>query len=253
MEPDGVDGVELVARVEVGVEPVHDHHELVGVGAALLRVDEESAVETLVNVGGQRTRVAVVEVQAERIGIELVGEALAGLDRAAPESLVDPVHAGRVDPVEVDRVGMLRAVDEVDPQTLAFAGTQGRTGHAPVVGPGGELHARGDFDLLVLGHDLPLPQHPPAREPARLSHIEIAHDLRGIEAVGCVVDRPPGLEAVARHRVPRASGVSPAGPCRGGRGGRRQVSSDAGQPGGGGSAEDRGESGDHAATRKLVG
>ena len=56
--------------------------------------------------------VAVVEVQAERLGVELVDEALARLDLAAAARLADArhaVHEGRVDAVEVDRVRVLRS------------------------------------------------------------------------------------------------------------------------------------------------
>ena len=83
MEADGVDRVDLVGEVEVGVEAVHHHHHLVGFRAALLRVDDEGAVEAAGDVGGERRDVAVVEVEAEGLGVELVGEALAGLDLAA--------------------------------------------------------------------------------------------------------------------------------------------------------------------------
>ena len=65
LERDGVDRVDLVRAVEVRVEPVHHHHELVGRRALLLRVDDERAVEALRDVLGERHRVAVVEVQAK--------------------------------------------------------------------------------------------------------------------------------------------------------------------------------------------
>ena len=74
--------VDLVRGVEVGVEAVHHHHQLVGLRAAVLRVDHERAVEALGDVLGQRAGVAVVEVQAERPRLELVREALARRDVA---------------------------------------------------------------------------------------------------------------------------------------------------------------------------
>ena len=52
--------------------------------------------------------VAVVEVQAERLGVELVGRLAAGLDQAGAEA-GHAVHLGRVQAVEVDGVGMLRS------------------------------------------------------------------------------------------------------------------------------------------------
>ena len=47
----------------------------------------------------ERRRVAVVEVESRRTCLELVHELSAALD-----DLEDPVHVGRVDSVEVDRV-----------------------------------------------------------------------------------------------------------------------------------------------------
>ena len=58
VEGDGVDGVHLVLAVEVGVEPVHGHHQLVGRRPGLGRVDDEDAVEALVDVAAQRRDVA---------------------------------------------------------------------------------------------------------------------------------------------------------------------------------------------------
>ena len=52
----------------------------------------------------------VVEVAAERLRVELVGKACAGLDRAAAALLADPghpVHRVGMDAVEVNRVRVL--------------------------------------------------------------------------------------------------------------------------------------------------
>jgi hypothetical protein len=88
------------SAVEGGVVAVHRHHQLVGRGTRLRLVDEERAVHPSGDVLGQRTDVAVVEVQTERFGIEGVGDAGAGFDqpRADPGY---PVHLRRMDPVEV--------------------------------------------------------------------------------------------------------------------------------------------------------
>ncbi len=158
----------------------------------------------------QRRCMAVIVVEAERLGIKLVGEALARLNDAAAELLAEPVHPRRVDAVKVDRMRVLGAVDELDAQALALAAAQRRPGHAPVVGPGRELRARGDLDLLVLGHELPLAQHTAVRKSTRLAHIEVAKDVGRIEAVGRVIDSPPRLESVA--------GVAVGGSVRCGRG-----------------------------------
>ena len=95
-----VDGVDLVLAIEVGVEAVHHHDELlplpvlgraeearagnVGLLGMTRRIgiDDEGAVHALVDVPLQRQGVAVIEVAAEREGVELVGEFLAGADLA---------------------------------------------------------------------------------------------------------------------------------------------------------------------------
>src|SRR5918998_2124527 len=99
VEGHGVHGVDLVLAVEVGIEAVHDHDHLVGLFAPLLGVDDERPVEPLFDVLPQGRGVAVVEVHPERFGVELVGE-------LSPRTykLEDPIHVGRVEPVEVDRV-----------------------------------------------------------------------------------------------------------------------------------------------------
>ena len=160
-------------------------------GPPLLGVDDEGAVEAAGDVGGERRDVAVVEVQAEGLGVELVGEALAGLDLAAAAVLADPrhaVHQRRVDAVEVHRVRVVGGVDEADPQPLALAGPQGRAGDAAVVGPGLVLDPGRDFDLLVLGDDRPFAQDAAAGQAPRLAVVEVAQDLGRVEAVGAVVD-----------------------------------------------------------------
>ena len=193
----GVDGVDLVRAVEVGVEAVHDHDELVRLGAPLLGVDDECAVEALGDVRRQRGRVAVVEVQAERVGVELVDGSTAGLDQAGTGAW-DAVAASRVEAVEVDRVRVGRAVDQRDAQPLALACPQSRAGHPTVVRPGRELHPGRDLDLVVAGDQRPLAQHPPAGEPRRLAAVEVAQQGGRVKAVGAVVDRRPRPEPRVR-------------------------------------------------------
>ena len=211
-EADRVDRVDLVGEVEVRVEAVHHHHQLVGLRAALLRVDDERAVHAARDVLRERLDMAVVEVQAERLGVELVGDRLAGLDHSQPDAR-QPVHAGRVDAVEVDRVRMRGAVAEADAQPLALTRAQRRRRNAAVVGPGRELHAGRDLDLLVVGDQLPLAQHPAARQPPGLAMVEVAQQLGGVEAVGGVVDGHAGLEPGMVRRLAVA--------VRRARGGRR--------------------------------
>ncbi len=207
-EADGVDRVDLVGPVEVGVEAVEDHDHLVRVLTALLRVDDERAVEALRDVLGQRSDVAVVEVQAGGSGVELVGGAATRLDLPVARARDAVLRCG-VDPVEVHRVRVGRPVDERDPQQVALAGAERRSGDAAVVGPGGELHAGSDLDLLVGRDDLPLADRPSARVASRRAPVEVAQDLVRVEAVGLVVHLARGTTR-ARHRgpPPRSS------PCR---------------------------------------
>jgi hypothetical protein len=145
-------------------------------------------------------------VEPEGLGVELVRKRLALRDGGRPDAR-HAVTAGGVDAMEVDRVRVVGAVDEADPQPLSLARTQRRPGHAPVVGPGGVLHTGRHLDLLVLGHELPLAHA--AHDPAL---VEVAQDLLRVEAVRARVDRPNGADVVAP--VVRA-GATPLVLCRG--------------------------------------
>ena len=142
VEGEPVDRVEVVLAVAVGVEAVHHHHELLRGRARIGRVDDERAVEALVDVLLQRRRVAVVELHPVRPRRELVGVGLAGLD-----DLEDAVHVRRVDAVEVDRVRVRAAVREVDAQEVVLGGADHRPGHGAVVRPRLEEDALRDLDL----------------------------------------------------------------------------------------------------------
>ena len=96
-----VDGVDLVLVVEVGVEGVHHHDELLPApvlgaaeepaarrvrqprGARRVGVDDEGAVEAFVDVRFSGT-VAMVEVAAEGVGVELVDKVAARQHLPAP-------------------------------------------------------------------------------------------------------------------------------------------------------------------------
>ena len=87
---------------------------------------------------------AVVEVEAGRARLELVGELASGLD-----DLEDAVHVRGMDPVEVDRVRVRAAVQEADAQGVSFGGPDDRPRDGAVVRPGGEEDAGGDLDVRV--------------------------------------------------------------------------------------------------------
>ena len=56
--------------------------------AGRIGVDDEGAVHALVDVPLQRQRVAVIEVAAERLGVELVDELLARIDQAGARNAI---------------------------------------------------------------------------------------------------------------------------------------------------------------------
>ena len=213
-ERDGVHRVDLVRAVEVGVEAVHDHHELVGGRAAGLRVDHERAVEALGDVLGQRGRVAVVEVQPERRGVELVDGRVARLDVAG----ADPGHAVHhvaVDAVEVHRVRVAGAVREAHPQPLALAGAQGGAGHAPVVGPGGVLDARAPPRSRGPRRRSPTRARRPVTVPSSKSR-RISWGSKPFAAGSTLPTAPRWPEPVVRGAVVRGRGRGGGGGCRGG-------------------------------------
>ncbi len=187
-----VDGVEVVLAVAVGVEAVHHHHELLRRRTRLLRVDDERAVEALVDVLLQRRGVAVVEVHPRRPRRELVGERVARGD-----DLEDAVHLGRVDPVEVDRVRVGAAVDEVDAQQVVLGRPDHGPRRAPVVGPGVEEDALCDLDAPVERHQLVL------AHAARLVWERLRRDQQVVELV-----RPAGRRnGLVDHRGMTHRGV----------------------------------------------
>ena len=107
---DAVDGVHLVLVVEVGVEPVHHHDEIVPVDRRFTaRIDDEHPVEALVDVAAQGNRVAVIEVQARGLRVELVHERLAGHHLLIGQRAV---HLRRMPSVKVEGVRVRPLVDE---------------------------------------------------------------------------------------------------------------------------------------------
>ena len=117
-----------------------------------------------VDVALQRHRMTVVEVTAERAGLEFVDERLAGQDLAGAGHAVD---ARRMDAMKVHGVRHGAGVGERDADQVALGHAQRRAGHAPVVGPGREEHARRDLDLAIERGDPELPQAATVRQQSR--------------------------------------------------------------------------------------
>src|SRR6478752_9614627 len=133
---------------------------LFGEIASLFRIgiDDERAVESLMNVPLQRAGVAVVEMEPERLGGEFVGVLIADGDLAPPDAC-DAVMKRAMNAVEVHRVWMRAGVREVNAQQIALVGAQGRPRHPAVVGPGGKEKPGCNLDLAVEGDDVPLPHN----------------------------------------------------------------------------------------------
>ena len=159
----------------------------------------------------QRHRVAVIEVQAERLGVELVDEPRARHDLVLGQRAV---HLGRMPAVKVDRVRMRALVQELDADAIAFGRADRRAGHLAVVGPGRKEHAGRDLDLAIDGDDLVLAQQRAvgprcfavvARAPVRRARSEKFQARRNADGLNASVDtRPtgPGLMGGVRHASP---------------------------------------------------
>ncbi len=116
--------------------------------------------------------VAVVEMHAEGLGVELVDEALAGLDQARPRSRY-AIHLERVDAMKVDRMRMVAGIAKVDPNPVPFRAAQSRSWNAAIVGPGREFDARYDLDGLVHRRNAIFAQCLPVLQRGHLAVIKV--------------------------------------------------------------------------------
>ena len=209
VEGPAVDRVEVVLAVPVRVVAVHHHHELVSGSPRLGRVDDERAVEALVDVLLQRRRVAVVQLHAVGARREAVGEA----SRPGPRPRRPrPCPDGWM-PWKWIVWGCEPAVDERDLEDVVLGGADDRAGNGAVVGPGREGHPLGHLDVAVDGHQV-VPADPPGA----------VRQGRGREQQAVEVVRPAGSrDRGADHRgvaVARAGGSRRA--RRGGRAARQR-------------------------------
>ncbi len=134
----------------------------------------------------QRDRVAVVEVEAERLGVELVQELPSRRHLMLGQRAV---HGRRMPAVEMHGVGVRALVEEADADPIALGGAQRRAGHLAVVGPGREEDAGRDLDLAIDGVDLVLAQQR-AVGARRLAVVALALGRRQIgEVPAAEVDR----------------------------------------------------------------
>src|SRR6266511_3943806 len=130
----------------------------------------------------KRHRMTVIQVQTEWFGVELVDKALTRLHR------LESIHAWAMDAVEMDRVRVAAAIDEGDAQPIALRAAQGRSRHAPVVGPSGERDAGGDLDQLFGRDKLVLAQRLTTRQRTDRAIIKVGQHNAWVEAISRWID-----------------------------------------------------------------
>ena len=148
---------------------------MIGVAAGI-GIDDEGAVHPLVDMPLKRQGMAVIEMAAERKGVELVCELLAWGDLAGAGN---SVHPGRMDAVEMHGMAVRAVVPKDDANPIAFGDAQARSGDAAVIGPGRKEDPRSDLDLLVLAR---YQESPSVRPSGRVETVPVSQSVRS--AVG---------------------------------------------------------------------
>src|SRR5215211_1059485 len=136
-------GVKVVFSVKVGVVAVHHHHHFVSLRPWSLGVDYVDAVQAVRYVLLKWHHVAVVKVQADRLGVKLVGELTAWA-----YDLKYTIHFGAMDTVKVHRVLLGAIVYEMDPDSVTLGSPDGRPGNAPIKSPCIVIDARRQLHCL---------------------------------------------------------------------------------------------------------
>ena len=127
----------------------------------------------------------MIEMAAEGLCLELIGEFAARLDHARARHAV---HARGMNAVEMHRMRMGAAIVEPDAQALAFGAAQGRARHAAIIGPAGEFDARRDFEFVVDRGDRPFADNAAVGIGGDGARVPVGEDRMRIEAVLGVVD-----------------------------------------------------------------
>ena len=173
-------------------------------------IDDERAVEALGDVRGERRRVAVVEVEAERLGVELVGERLAGLDQPAADLLAEPgtpsIAAGwmpwkwTVCGCALPFVNRMRSRSP-SVQRSVGPGTRPLNVQAAYLTPGAISIS---LSTATRCHSRSVR---PSASFETVAAVEVAHDQARVEAVGLAVDGAAAREAGVARSAPAVSAV----------------------------------------------
>src|SRR5688572_14331468 len=105
-----------------------------------------------------------------------------------------------MDPMEVDRVRVIRCVDEVDPDAVPFRGLDRGPGYTSVVGPGREEDPGGNLDVFDCGDELVLAHGAAGAILRDLAAVEVGQDLVRVESVADVVDGADRAVTAVTHR-----------------------------------------------------
>ena len=174
-----------------------------------VRINNERAIESFVNVAFQRDGVAMIEVATEWLGVEFIGEFLARLNQAGAGY---PVHARGVDAVEMYGMRVAAAIDESDSEPLAFGTPERWSRHTAVEEPAREFHAGRHFKLLVDGCYDPFPDLASVVSQTHRPGVPVGQYEVWIKSVRGVIDFSDNI--VSSGSVSVMAGLSSCGSCQ---------------------------------------
>ncbi len=135
----------LVVRIAVELTLLDRH--LVRLGPSTLRIDDHHPIHAICDVGDHGRRAAVIHECTRDFSVEFVGQVCLARDRRK-------VLAGReLGGMDVDAVGDLHVIDEMNVNSIALAHAQNRARHCAAVGPCVVLQAGADIDDFFLDRD----------------------------------------------------------------------------------------------------
>ena len=130
---------------------------------------------------------AMIEVDSERLGIELVDIFTAGSDDARL-CVENSVHVAGMNSMKMDAVRVVTRIQKLDAHAITFVHPDCGAGDPTVIGPRGKLEPRHDLDDLILNDERVFVKDLPVWKRADFSGIEIGEERGRVEAVLDVVD-----------------------------------------------------------------